>query len=228
MRARSKKLTLALFVTLSVGFAVNIHFLQKPNSDGTIGQRSAANLAPLASEQQRLKAADSAAQPDNTSKQGVIVINSGIKSQTTRAIQRELGARGYNAGEHDGIPSLATRAAIMAYEHDHGLPITGTPNKELLQKIVFGGATSRVKQESSADEAIAIAQQKAQVIRTVQQSLKSIGYMPGAIDGHMGQATARAIREFEVDQDMPETGRISGRLIARLATLAGQGRLASR
>ncbi len=233
MGSKLRKLTLAVFSVLTVGFFVNLHFMQVANSDGVIGQRSVADLAPAKLKATRtapvLGAADSAARPDATSKQGVIVLNAGIKFQTTRAIQRELRSRGYDAGEADGVPSLATRAAIMAYEHDHGFQLTGTPNKRLLQRIMLGATSgSGSSTATQDDEPTAIVQQRAQVVRTVQQSLTAVGYRPGSVDGHMGEATARAIREFEIDQDLPETGRISGRLISRLAKLAGQGQLASR
>ncbi len=37
-----------------------------------------------------------------------------IPSRLTRAIQRELKAKGYEAGAVDGVAGLVTRAAIMA------------------------------------------------------------------------------------------------------------------
>jgi hypothetical protein len=37
----------------------------------------------------------------------------------------------------------------------------------------------------------------------------------------LNDQTRRAIRKFEVDRKMSETGRISGELLAKLATLAG-------
>jgi len=37
----------------------------------------------------------------------------------------------------------------------------------------------------------------------------------------------RAIRAFETDQSLPETGRISGPLISRLARISGDGKVAS-
>jgi len=69
--------------------------------------------------------------------------------------------------------------------------------------------------------------QAEQVIRTVQQTLAKAGYAVGKVDCRMGEETVRAIREFETDQHLPETGRVSGQLVARLGTLAGQGRLAT-
>ncbi|MGH1418198.1 MAG: peptidoglycan-binding domain-containing protein [Hyphomicrobiaceae bacterium] len=233
MGSRLKKATLGVFFVLTVGFVVNLHFLQKADEHGVIGRRQAADLGPAKIQTVRttgsLGRADAAAQPDKSSSQGVIVLNAGIRSQTTKAIQRELRSRGYDAGDEDGVPSLVTRAAIMAYEHDHRLVVTGTPSKSLLDQIQMGTRRKPTSPDGvEGDDFNAIAQQRAQVVRTVQQSLKAVGYMPGLVDGRMGEATARAIREFEIDQDLPETGRISGRLISRLARLAGNGQLASR
>ena len=35
---------------------------------------------------------------------------------------------------------LATRAAIMAFEHDHGLALTGEASEALLKRILLGAA----------------------------------------------------------------------------------------
>src|SRR5690606_14381969 len=61
-----------------------------------------------------------------------------IDSDVVRAVQRELIDRGYEAGPVDGVAHAVTRAAVMAYEHDHGLPLTGQPSEDLLKKILFG------------------------------------------------------------------------------------------
>jgi peptidoglycan hydrolase-like protein with peptidoglycan-binding domain len=116
----------------------------------------------------------------------------------------------------DGIPGLVTRAAIMAYESDRGLPLTGEPGQSLLQNIVLGtdagaGQASRVEPGPQAQA----------VIKAVQRSLAGLGFAPGPINGRLGDETARAIRKFEAAQGMKESGRISGPLIARLTRLAG-------
>jgi hypothetical protein len=43
-------------------------------------------------------------------------------------------------------------------------------------------------------------------IRTVQESLKTLGYNPGPIDGVMGPKTQDAIRQFQINNNFPETG----------------------
>lgn len=143
----------------------------------------------------------------------------------TRAIQRELRERGYETGAVDGQPGLMTRASIMAYEHDRALPLTGEPTPQLLKLILLSAPPVAVspRSPSAAEQSM----QATQVIRTIQQSLMSLGYAPGKADGRLGDETVRAIREFETAQGLPETGRVSGQLVARLSRLAGQGRLAT-
>ena len=53
--------------------------------------------------------------------------------------------------------------------------------------------------------------------RAVQQRLVDLGYKPGKVDGMMGKRTRAAIRAFERDQGMPETGRPSPAVLAALS-----------
>jgi peptidoglycan hydrolase-like protein with peptidoglycan-binding domain len=141
----------------------------------------------------------------------------------TRAVQRELQIRGYETGAADGVAGVMTRAAIMGFEYDHGLTLTGQPSQDLLKRILLGGREKASKRPGSHDQSA----QAQSMIRSVQMSLAKLGYKPGPTNGRLTSETARAIREFEVDQALPETGRISGPLVARLARLAGEGKIAS-
>jgi peptidoglycan hydrolase-like protein with peptidoglycan-binding domain len=58
----------------------------------------------------------------------------------------------------------------------------------------------------------------------VQSSLSALGYNAGKASGRVNDDTTRSIREFEVDQNMVQSGRISGPLVARLTRLSGMGR----
>lgn len=140
---------------------------------------------------------------------------------TTRDIQRELDARNYSIGTSDGVAGLVTRAAIMAYEFDHALPLTGEPTENLLAIIILGSA----KTAPMAQPTQRIGPHAEQVIRTVQQSLAGLGFGPIKLDGFPGEETVRAIKRFEHAQGMPETGRISSPLVARLARLAALGQV---
>lgn len=228
MGALTVRMGFAVFAVLTSAFSVNVFLLQDVGLAGVDGRRASIDLA-RTQVTGALGQRDTAAKPDLASNQGVIVLNADMQTDTIRAIQRELRNRGYDAGDSDGVPDLVTRAAVMAYEADHRFPMTGMPRKELLQQILMGTTAETApmfardsEQQPERDAHVT------QVVRTVQQSLQAAGYAPGGIDGKLGPATGRAIREFEIDHQMVETGRVSGRLIRRLAVVAGQGKLASR
>jgi hypothetical protein len=70
-----------------------------------------------------------------------------------RAVQRELSQRGYKPGVPSGVATAATRRAIMAFQHDHGLPPTGEPSEALLKAIVFENSdTPRAPGKSAGPE----------------------------------------------------------------------------
>ncbi len=144
-------------------------------------------------------------------------------ADVTRAVQRELQIRGYETGGADGTPSLMTRAAIMGFEYDHGLALTGRPSQRLLKSIILGDGARKARPVGSSGQSA----EATDVIRSVQTSLAKVGYRPGRTNGRLTPETMRAIREFEVDQALPETGRVSGPLVSRLARLSGDGRVAA-
>jgi peptidoglycan hydrolase-like protein with peptidoglycan-binding domain len=210
------------FFFLTLAFAVNLMMFQPPNGRVASKQRP---VPPLQRE---------APKPANVATGSIALLNTGYRAkvekaaqartadspEVVRAVQRELEGRGYEVGPADGMPGLVTRASVMAFEADHGMTLTGVPSEQLLQAILLGApqATRNPRAEPGPEAE--------QVIRTVQQSLATLGYAPGTVDGRLGDQTVRTIREFEMDQQLPQTGRISGQLVARLARLAGQGHIA--
>ncbi|MFQ6018911.1 MAG: peptidoglycan-binding protein [Kiloniellaceae bacterium] len=54
------------------------------------------------------------------------------------------------------------------------------------------------------------------LVKKVQQALKSLGYDPGPADGTLGARTRAAIRAFQADAELAAEGRVSQRLLARL------------
>lgn len=135
--------------------------------------------------------------------------------ETIRAIQRELRLRGYGPVSADGVMALTTRAAIMAFEHDHGMPLSAEANDRLLKRILLGAA------DPPGTESSRVASARAeQIVRSVQQWLGALGYQPGNIDGRLGEDTVKAIRDFEMDKGLVPRGRISAELVTRLGEAA--------
>lgn len=144
------------------------------------------------------------------------------RATTTRAIQAALTAKGYETGGADGIVGPVTEAAILAYEIDNGLPLTAEPSDALLVQLNGGRrgppADSNGKPGPKAEA----------LIRSVQTSLSKLGYKVGRPDGRLGESTIAAIRSFEKQQSMPDTGRISGDLLTRLTRLSAPSRAADK
>src|SRR5262245_21422764 len=94
-----------------------------------------------------------------------------VATETVRAIQRELKARGYGPLASDGVMGLTTRAGIMAFEYDHGLALTGEANEDLLRRILLGTSTDTELVGAGKVQSI----RAEQMIRTVQQRLSGLG-----------------------------------------------------
>lgn len=146
------------------------------------------------------------------------------RSDLVRAVQRELKAKGYETGAVDGVAGLVTRGAIMAYETDQDLPLTAEPRQALLQHLVLGSAD--IAPNADGESAKPGPEAEA-VVRAVQRAFRQLGYLTTLPDGRLNAATIRAIRKFEADRKLKQTGRISGELLARLASVAGDALQAS-
>jgi len=235
MQPRRVKVVAVAFAGLSIAAMVNLLLLQpqRPFAANGAGPRGKAEVLvfapgaqpprPVATPPTPSAAGTASARPATPSAVAQAPQPAVLSGQElVRTVQRELRGRGYEPGTTDGVSGLITRAAILGYEFEHNLPLTAEPSEALLRRILSGETLAAAGPSSSRSRS----PEAEQVIRTVQQSLSRVGYKIAKIDGRLGDDTARAIHDFEVDQGMPQTGRISGQLVARLARLAGQGRLA--
>ncbi|MFM7085290.1 MAG: peptidoglycan-binding domain-containing protein [Hyphomicrobium sp.] len=136
------------------------------------------------------------------------------QKDTILAIQRALESKGYLTGGSDGALTLVTQGAILAFEFDHHLPLTAEPQANLLKHILENNKKKKIIQ-NPYDLDISPTAEK--IIRSVQETLILLGYRIGSEEGQFGERTIASIRQFEVQQGMPETGRISGELLVRLS-----------
>ena len=224
-------LQLLSFLLLSGGVAANVFFLQTRERAGSEpSENTAWNIAAIEAAEfgdtgsiDRSSNAAGSTQALNPSLGPAIAAPPSLSAKdVTRAVQRELQIRGYETGGRDGVAGVMTRGAILAYEHDHGLPLTARPTQDLLKAIILGEGGKPGNKSAKPETAEA-----QEVIRSVQHSLAKLGYKPGSPSGRLTPETARAIRAFEADQALGETGRVSGPLIARLARVSGEGRVAA-
>jgi hypothetical protein len=213
MTPRQARVALGVFLLLATGVTGNALYLQSAAPDGAARkkgvapkQRSPAGPAHGAKRANLVKSQAAGAEsnlevPPDEADVGAV-----------RSIQRELERRGYGPLIADGIMRPAARAAVMAFEHEHRLPLTGEATQTLMKHLVFG--TPAAAQAPGAPQ---VRSPHAEALtKDVQRLLARRGYRPGAIDGRLSPETVRAIRAFEADQGLEPEGRISARLVVRL------------
>jgi len=111
------------------------------------------------------------------------------------------------------------RAAVMAFEHEQRLPLTGEPTQELLKLLLFGAP---LPAGAAGSPEVRSPQAKA-LVSDVQRQLAARGYRPGTADGRLSAETVAAIRTFEADQGLVPKGRISAAVLERLESGMGGG-----
>ena len=141
--------------------------------------------------------------------------------QLLKAVQRELTALGYVVGRADGEMDATTGDAISAYQKSQDLPVTGLPSDDLLRRILLGDSIADSDSTGALGASDPAAEQDG-TVKSVQQVLAELGYSPGPVDGAMGGATARAIKAFQHDRKIAETGRITPELLAEFKQVTGR------
>lgn len=130
--------------------------------------------------------------------------------QLIRVIQRELAQRKYFHGRADGRLSVLTRAAIMAFEQDHGLALTADASETVLSSILLGAVPAAGGAQRT------VGPQAKQLIQLVQGLLIKAGYDDLQRTGRLDAPTRQAIRAFEARRGVVAKGRISAKLVAML------------
>ncbi|NTW71941.1 MAG: peptidoglycan-binding protein [Eubacteriaceae bacterium] len=89
----------------------------------------------------------------------------------------------------------ATVAAVTSYQGKNGLEATGAIDQATLLSL--------------AAEAITYKQgKKGEVIEELQNRLKTLGYLTGEVDGQYGSKTVEAVKKFQADKQITQTGEI--------------------
>jgi peptidoglycan hydrolase-like protein with peptidoglycan-binding domain len=133
-----------------------------------------------------------------------------------QAIQRELKLHGYRPGNGPGVDST-TRAAIISFEFDQGMQLTGEATETLLKSILFAPAKGR--QARTANDKF---EKNQELVREIQAILAQLGFSAVTADGTMSDGTRDAIRRFEASRKMPESGKLGERLLLEIIQVSGR------
>lgn len=140
------------------------------------------------------------------------------------AVQRELAAAGLYDGAVDGVAGRKTKLAIEAYEQQNGMEVTGLAAQSLIEHIRYTRAVaSAADYTGSVSPAATPVEDEA--VKRVQTGLSELGYDAGDADGAIGGKTEEAIKQFQRDRGLAQSGEITEDMMDELAKLSGQSAL---
>lgn len=129
-----------------------------------------------------------------------------IYAAYVKRAQLELNLNNFDAGRPDGVASPKTVEAVRAYQRSAGLAADGCITQSLVDHLQFVLPKTVKPRLSRA---------KPEVIEA-QTLLTRRGYYLGTVDGIEGRMTRAALRRFQKDAGLPETGAIDESLIAEI------------
>ncbi len=152
-----------------------------------------------------------------------------------------LQRMGYDVGKADGIFSLDTSKAMQAFKKDErmksksglaGAPTLNEIKKEAgalahdptrirrtpsRQRTRLNGGTAKAAARKSAEGQVGFGEgSKGPSVKNVQGHLRAAGYDPKRADGVFDERTAGALKAFQRRSGLPETGRVTPRVWAKL------------
>ncbi len=209
------RLTLIAIMALFLATAGNALFLQeRPPAPASMWAGRMPQDKPSATGN-GLEPVSAPAAPPAT--QPLLTIQPPVESATQRllnALQRELGRRGY-AGQLQAQAN-GLRLAVLAYEFDNGMPLTGEPNEALLKQILFD--LNQAPRGAFADRAEA----NQRLVMEIQKTLLGHGFFRGALSGRMDVWTSEAVKDFERHQGLTLTGRLTEVTLLELVSYSGE------
>lgn len=131
------------------------------------------------------------------------------RTQLISQIQTELNRLGYNAGPEDGAFGPSTRRAIVTYQSDMNMRVTGEASEDLLADL---RNTRRNNAPDDNDNAMA----DAELIQQIEDQLTRLGWDVGTPDGEWGGKSRNAAREFQSKIGVPVDGKADQELLTQL------------
>ena len=98
-----------------------------------------------------------------------------------------------------------------------GSPSVGTaPGKAMPTAQPGTGQTGSAPGMTTGSTKSMAGQANAEQVKSLQKALQAKGMEPGPIDGVLGPKTRAALRSYQKDQKLPETGRLDNETLAKL------------
>jgi peptidoglycan hydrolase-like protein with peptidoglycan-binding domain len=123
----------------------------------------------------------------------------------TIGLEQDLAAAGRYDGEIDGIYGPLVIEGVQGLQADHGLPVTGLPDR----------ATAAALAEELENQELA-------QVAALQSMLAAAGFYTGPVDGIWSTEVSDAVAAFQAEQDLDPTGEIDPETLQALVIVIGE------
>ncbi len=157
-----------------------------------------------------------------------LTLQSGADSDHVIALQEALIELGFLRATADGVYGSATAQAVMAFQRENDLPLTGVadPNLQALlymgKPVDYRGNKVEIKTLSALSGQNIRYGDRGLLVRTVQSRLEILGYLKDNVTGTYDTATQNAVKEFQRKNGLKVDG-VAGEDTQRLLASGGLG-----
>lgn len=199
--------------------------------DGVYGPQTEAGLAAF----QRSVGLPVTSQLDAATVAALAKASPAAQKYAVRALQTELVELGLYKDTIDGVMGPETVDAIEALQSEAGLPQTGTLDgatfgalqQRYFDEVTKGSSTgpgsSTTTTAPSNDPNILKPGMDGAAVQALQQSLTTLGYRTGGVDGSYGAATASAVMAFQKHEGLSRDGIAGPDVMSHLSAPTGAG-----
>lgn len=127
----------------------------------------------------------------------------GSYGDSVSRLQRTLKQLGYFTGSADGVYGDETRAAVCRFQLANGLEETGIANGTVFMRLYGDDPLSW---DAFLQEGCVSVGDSGSGVRRLQLWLRQKGYFNGECTGRYGDGTQQAVKRFQADNDLEESG----------------------
>lgn len=137
-------------------------------------------------------------------------IRPGDVGSAVRSLQKDLKTLGYYNGNIDGEFGNGTKSAVEKFQRAEGLTVDGKAGDKTLDALedaLRSKSSSGTLQSGDSGSKV----------KSLQQSLKKLGFYTGSIDGKYGSSTVSAVKAFQRKAGLTADGKAGAKTLAAIA-----------
>lgn len=151
---------------------------------------------------------------------GGVIYARGNRGNDVLRLQQKLSKAGYLKGALDGVYGEDTEKAVIAYQKDHEVPVSGAID-EMTYSGILGESGSTADSKKSYGPVLYSRGDRGDEVASIQKKLQKLGYLDDIADGIYGENTVTAIRYFQRENGLYENGNIDKNTMDMLNSVYG-------